>query len=480
MIPLIFLLNSALHVTISSLLVSVLTDALKQSFLQASVSTAIATAIGIPLGMVLTIYNGRGKNAIVSLFLVTYVMPGIIMALGIISIFGYSSRFWEIIYGNVAYNSPLIAVLSYSTGSTTNMQEVYSARSLGASDGEIFRGFYLRNLLRGGLLGIILTFILCFEGFSLPLIVGGPKYSTIEVLIYELKNIFPSYVSSPFSNASFVGILQILILLLPLYLYVTVRTGTLRGVPTSQNPFSKYRLLSLMVLIIYIFFIYFPFFSMFFKYPIWAVSFSQVQTKLQVPLYQLISNTVLFSFASTFISLIVSAFLVIYAYGRFANLFLLLPLIFSPVTLALSFFLFYGSYLPNNILVICIFAVSIIPIIFRMLGQSISTVPASERASSIVLGDGPISSFFRVQLPRIRVEVSTILSIAFITVIGQFASIETVYTHSTETLTIGIYNLLTLRDVKGTYGLTEIFLIVIFISSYVINTLGRSGASGEA
>ncbi|MEM3756228.1 MAG: ABC transporter permease subunit, partial [Thermoplasmatales archaeon] len=236
MIPLIFLLNSALHVTISSLLVSVLTDALKQSFLQASVSTAIATAIGIPLGMVLTIYNGRGKNAIVSLFLVTYVMPGIIMALGIISIFGYSSRFWEIIYGNVAYNSPLIAVLSYSTGSTTNMQEVYSARSLGASDGEIFRGFYLRNLLRGGLLGIILTFILCFEGFSLPLIVGGPKYSTIEVLIYELKNIFPSYVSSPFSNASFVGILQILILLLPLYLYVTVRTGTLRGVPTSQNP----------------------------------------------------------------------------------------------------------------------------------------------------------------------------------------------------------------------------------------------------
>ncbi|MEM3497213.1 MAG: hypothetical protein QW834_03175, partial [Thermoplasmatales archaeon] len=197
-------------------------------------------------------------------------------------------------------------------------------------------------------------------------------------------------------------------------------------------------------------------------------------------LYQLISNTVLFSFASTFISLIVSAFLVIYAYGRFANLFLLLPLIFSPVTLALSFFLFYGSYLPNNILVICIFAVSIIPIIFRMLGQSISTVPASERASSIVLGDGPISSFFRVQLPRIRVEVSTILSIAFITVIGQFASIETVYTHSTETLTIGIYNLLTLRDVKGTYGLTEIFLIVIFISSYVINTLGRSGASGEA
>ncbi|MEM3934594.1 MAG: ABC transporter permease subunit, partial [Thermoplasmatales archaeon] len=166
--------------------------------------------------------------------------------------------------------------------------------------------------------------------------------------------------------------------------------------------------------------------------------------------------------------------------GRFANLFLLLPLIFSPVTLALSFFLFYGSYLPNNILVICIFAVSIIPIIFRMLGQSISTVPASERASSIVLGDGPISSFFRVQLPRIRVEVSTILSIAFITVIGQFASIETVYTHSTETLTIGIYNLLTLRDVKGTYGLTEIFLIVIFISSYVINTLGRSGASGEA
>ncbi|MEM0141099.1 MAG: ABC transporter permease subunit [Thermoplasmatales archaeon] len=479
-IPLSFLVNSALHVSISQLLLSALADATKQSFLQATVSTLIALAFGIPVGMLLTVYNGRGKRVIVSLLLVTYVMPGIVMALGIISLFGYSSRFWEIIYGNVAYNSPLIAVLSYSTGSVTNIQEVYSAQVLGASDKEIFRRFYLRNLSRGGLLGAIMTFILSFEGFSLPLIVGGPKYTTIEVLIYEFKSIFPSFVSSPFSNASFAGLVQILILLIPLYLYVIVRTETLRGSSSLQNPFLRYKLISLLLLIVYIFFIYGPLFSMFLKYPPWDINFSQIATRLQVPIYSLISNTLLFSFASTFISFIVSTFLVIYGYGRLANLFLLLPLIFSPVTLALSFFLFYGSYFPTSILVIGIFAVSVIPITFRMLGQSIATIPASERSSSMVLGDGPISSFFRVQLPRIKVEVSTILSIAFITVMGQFASIATVYTPSTETLTIGIYNLLALRDLTGTYGLTEIFLIVIFISSYVINAFGRSGIGGKA
>ncbi|MGC8645199.1 MAG: ABC transporter permease [Thermoplasmata archaeon] len=481
-VPVIFLVYYAFHSSLSPLLTAVLLAATKQSFLQASVSTVLAVALGLPAGMFLTMYGGRGRNVIVSLLLVTYVMPGIIMALGIISLLGYSSRFWEIIYGNVAYNSPLVAVLSFATGSATNLQEVYSAKVLGAKDGEILRRFYWKNLLRGGLLGAIMTFILSFEGFSLPLIVGGPSYSTIEVLIYEFKSIFPSLTQFPFSNAALLGVLQIAMLLIPLYLYVTIRTSSLRSSSSLQNPFSRYRILSLLLLIIFIFVVYAPLLSMFLRYPFWDIDFSRITARLQISLLGLIFNTLFFSFASTFVSFLISMFLVLYRHGRFGNTFVLLPLILSPVTLALSFFLIYGIYIPTELLIIVIFAVIVLPLTFRMLTQSLDTVPKSEGFSSLVLGDGQVSSLFRVQLPRIKGEVSTILSIAFITVMGQFASIVTVYTSLTETITIGIYRLLQLRDTAGTYSLTEVFLIVIFISSYIINALGRgrSGVSGEA
>ena len=450
--------------------------------MQASVSTVLAVLAGIPAGFLLVIYGGRGKNTIISLLLVTYVMPGIIMALGIISLFGYSSRFWEIIYGNIAYNAPLIAVLSFATGSSTSLPEVYSAKILGATDGEILRRFYLKNLLRGGLLGALMTFILSFEGFSLPLIIGGPSYSTIEVLIYQFKSVFPSLTDFPFSNASFLGVIQVITLLIPLYLYVSVRSNALRSSSSFQNPFFRYRKKSFIPLILFTVLVYAPLLFMFVKYPPWGIDYSRIAAKLGISISMIIANTIYFSFASTFISFLISIFLSLYRQGRMGNTFLLLPLILSPVTLALSFFLVYGTYIPTSLLVIIIFSIIVLPLSFRMITQSLDTVPPSEGNSSRILGDGRVSSLFRIQLPRIGGEISTVLSIAFITVMGQFASIVTVYTRSAQTITIGIYRLLQLRDITSAYGLTEIFLVVIFISSYIINTMGRarSGIGSEA
>ncbi len=478
-VPLLFLSYYSIHASLSKLLIEVLSSAIKQSFLQATVSTGISLGLGLLFGILLIVYNGRMKGVIISILLVTYVLPGLIMALGIISIFGFSSRFWEIVYGNVIYNSPMIAVLAFSTGNATSIREVYSAKILGASDSQVVSKFYLPNSMRGGLLGGILTFILSFEGFSLPLIIGGPSYSTVEVMIYEFKNVFPSFGQFPFSTASLLGLLQLGILIVPLYAYLSVRSNSRRNDSNLPLPLRRYNGIALAGLLIFVVFVLTPLFEMFLRFPLWQISLAEVTRRLQISIPMLLTNTILFSFVSTFFALLISIAVTVYR-SSFRNQFVvLLPIIFSPVTLALSYFLVFGEYVPTGILIVLIFTVTVVPLNLRMMIQSIDTIPVSETNSSKSMGDSAFSTFFRVQLPRIKREVSTILALMFITVMGEFSSIITVYTASTETITVGIYKLLLLRDLRDTYYLTEIFLIVIFVSSFVINQIGKGGAAGQ-
>lgn len=472
-IPLFFLGISASHISINGYFTEVLKNSLIQSFLQASVSTIFAALLGITMALLLLVYNGKFKEVIISLMLITYVMPGLIMAMGIISIFHYENKFWEIVLGNVIFNAPMIAVLAYSTGSSTNIQEINSAKILGAKDSRILREFYLRNSIKGLLLGSLFAFILCFEGFSLPLIIGGPQYSTVEVLIYLFKRIFVFYSSYQFAAASFVSIIQFLTLIVPLIFYTSIRPRySRRGSGTGYK--VKWSYLSLPLLIIFLIFLFVPLFYIFIDYPFKLSSLYMIQNRLGISLYSLTINSILFSLSSTVLSFIISLIFVS-RQSLFSNLAVLLPITISPVSLALGFYLAYGSISSSPILLIFIFTALEIPITIRMMQQAVDTVPLSERMSSRILGDSSFSSLMKVQLPRIRNEATSVLSLIFITILGEFSAVATVYTKSSETLTIGIYNLFTLKDMSGAYVLTEIFIIVIFISSLLIDLIGKSG-----
>jgi len=476
-IPLLFLLISAIHLSPSKYMYQVLYSALLQSILQASVSTFFAGLLGVSIGLLLLVYNGKFKEIIISFMLITYVMPGLIMAIGIISVFNYDSRFFEIVLGNVIFNSPMIAVLAYSTGASTSIQEINSAKVLGASDSQILKKFYLRNSARGALLGSLFAFILCFEGFSLPLIIGGPQFSTVEVLIYLFKRIFVYYSSYQFSAASFIALVQFTTLLIPLFLYISIKPPpSKRG--TGQIHNMKGAGIALPFLVLFILFLFIPFIFIFIKYPLNPASLLDVEKRIGVSVITLTLNTILFSISSTMLSFLISLIFVSRS-SFFSRFTVMLPMIVSPVSLALGFYLAYGEISGSSLLLIFIFTALEIPITIRMIQQAVDTIPISEKMSSRILGDSFFSSLLKVQLPRIRSETTSVLSLIFITVMGEFSAVATVYTKSTETITIGIYQLLLLKDLAGTYTLTELFIIVIFMSSLFINYIGKSDTIGK-
>ncbi len=476
-VPLLFLVISAIHLSPNKYLFEVLDSALLQSILQASVSTLLAGLLGLSIGLLLLIYNGRFREVIISFMLITYVMPGLIMAIGIISLFNYGNRFLEIVLGNVIFNSPMIALLSYSTGSSTSIKEVNSAKVLGASDLQIINRFYLRNSERGALLGSLFSFILCFEGFSLPLIIGGPHFSTVEVLIYLFKRIFVFYSSYQFSAASFIALIQFMTLIIPLFVYISLRPP-----PSNRGQGVHYSIrgskIALSLLIVFLIFLFIPLLFIFLKYPLNPVSLLNIEKRIGISIYALTLNTILFSISSTMLSFLISLIFVSRS-SSFSKFTVMLPLIVSPVSLSLGFYLAYGEISSSALLLIFIFTALEIPITIRMIQQAVDTIPVSERMSSRILGDAPFSSLIKVQLPAIRNEVTSVLSLIFITVIGEFSAIATVYTKSTETITIGIYQLLLLKDLVGAYTLTEIFIIVIFMSSLFINYVGKSDLIGK-
>jgi len=110
-----------------------------QSILQASLSTLISLAIGLILTILLVVYNGRLLNVIIAVMYISYVMPGIIIALSIIFTFGFENPFMEIILGNVIFNAPMIGILGYLYSMGMNQKEIQMAKILGASDFQIIK-----------------------------------------------------------------------------------------------------------------------------------------------------------------------------------------------------------------------------------------------------------------------------------------------------------------------------------------------------
>jgi hypothetical protein len=115
----------------------------------------------------------------------------------------------------------------------------------------------------------------------------------------------------------------------------------------------------------------------------------------------------------------------------------------------------------------------------RNYSDSILRIPFSERNSPFILGDSRIGASIFYYLGRIKSSFIGIVALEFVTVMGEFSAIATVYTQNTVTLTVEIYNEFLLRKIGIAYAISELFVTVIFISTFLIYMMGISGKSGS-
>jgi thiamine transport system permease protein len=176
------------------------------TFWQAAISTLLTLVLAFPGAYVMARFRFRGKKLIQSMITVPFVLPTVVVAAAFTSLlgengilnaclvktFGLSSppihlaqTIWAILLAHVFYNTAVAVRLIGGFWSRLAPSLGEAARMLGASRAAAFLRITL-PLLRPAIFSAgLLIFVFCFASFGAVLILGGPRFATIEVEIYR-------------------------------------------------------------------------------------------------------------------------------------------------------------------------------------------------------------------------------------------------------------------------------------------------------
>ncbi|MWN32077.1 MULTISPECIES: thiamine/thiamine pyrophosphate ABC transporter permease [unclassified Gilliamella] len=171
---------------------------------QATLSTLLSVLLAILMAKALSMVNFWGKGILLRIMPITFILPTLVVITGLLSIYGqhgllasifdyFGMPFLDSIYGlkgillaHVFLNFPYACCLFYQTLNSVPNEQKQLAAQLNFSSFFYFKLIEWPLLRRQLLPMATLIFMLCFSSFSIPLALGGgPKYSTLEVAIYQ-------------------------------------------------------------------------------------------------------------------------------------------------------------------------------------------------------------------------------------------------------------------------------------------------------
>lgn len=174
---------------------------------QAFLSTLLTLLVGMPAAYVFARYNFRGKSLLHALTTIPFVMPTMVVAAAFTSLLGPQGDFNQwllslpwlnleapplqlqhtlamILIAHVFYNATIIVRIVGGFWANLDPRLEEAARVLGANRWRIWREVTLPLLLPAVTAASLLVFLFCFTSFGVILVLGGPRFATIEVEIY--------------------------------------------------------------------------------------------------------------------------------------------------------------------------------------------------------------------------------------------------------------------------------------------------------
>ncbi|MCP1661030.1 ABC transporter permease [Neisseria perflava] len=161
---------------------------------QAALTCGVTLLLGVPAAWALARLDFIGRRLVLRLLMLPFVMPTLVAAMGVLALFGAHGLLWAgwqdtpylLLYGNVFFNLPVLIRAAYQGFLNVPAARLQTAQTLGAGAWQRFcyvEWPVLRPWLAGG---ACLVFLYCFSGFGLALLLGGSRYVTVEVEIYQL------------------------------------------------------------------------------------------------------------------------------------------------------------------------------------------------------------------------------------------------------------------------------------------------------
>lgn len=526
----------------------------KFTLAQAAVSTILTAAIGLPGAYYFARYDFRGKQLLRTLFTVPFVLPPIVVLLGFVALFGSKGPARDLLalFGSIVffyqadppdslfdpihlpvieilgvraftgfpsipigillahafYNVPIVIrlVSSILEQRDPDLEEV--ADTLGSKGFHRFRRLFVSQVLPGLLASSFLTFFYCFTSFALVLYLGGVKYQTLEVRIFNLSRQY--YRDDHLHLASALAIIQLLVCLgLVLLYYYLLRETALKKAGRIEKPpvlsifgdqriKMKTKIVFLGYMTVVLLFLLSPLAAIVSRSVIIDGNFSldayrvlfdpQRSIQLHTSPRQQVMNSLIYAVAtlliSTFLGLCSAA--AIHHFKRQGKkkisflymIVILAPMAASGVTLGLGMLRVFGSeglFQYGTVFVIIAHTLAALPFVNRAISAAYEKIDPELSQVSLSLGASKVRTFFRVELPLLAPGIIAAAVFALAISFGEFGATYFISTPDQSTMTVGIYQLLDLRRIEYSAAMATMLILVCIASFLIIDKVGRSG-----
>jgi thiamine transport system permease protein len=154
---------------------------------QALASTALTFAVALPAAYVLGRYTFPGRSLVRALVVVPFVLPTVVVALAFIAVLPEQlERGWvPILIAHAFFNAAVVVRVVGASWASLDRRTTEAAATLGAGPWRRFREVTLPQLAPALAAAAAIVFLFCFTSFGIVLILGGPRYATIEAEIYS-------------------------------------------------------------------------------------------------------------------------------------------------------------------------------------------------------------------------------------------------------------------------------------------------------
>ncbi|WP_433744060.1 ABC transporter permease [Falsibacillus pallidus] len=163
-------------------------NAVLHSLLLSAGATVISALIMVPAIFVIVVYAPKLEKLLQGIVLLTYAMPGVIMAVGLLKSYAHAGVSMVLI----TIGAYFVGIMPYMYQGTRNsLRNIHAgnlmeaAELLGASKFTAFLKIIVPNILTGILVSALLSFSILFGEFVLANLLLGGSYETVQIFLYQ-------------------------------------------------------------------------------------------------------------------------------------------------------------------------------------------------------------------------------------------------------------------------------------------------------
>ncbi len=487
---------------------------------QATLSTLFTLGAGLPAAYIFARFEFAGKKFLRALFTLPFVLPTVTVAAAFRALLGsggalnqltmrlfdlgappfqLEQSFWLILLAHIFYNvSVLIRLVG---GFWSNLPRRYgeAGSSLGASPLRAFMALTL-PLLRPALLSAAsLIFLFTFTSYGVILILGGPRFSSIETEIYR------QYVTFLRPDvAGVLALLQIIFTLLLMIIYARLSSSaaaafkTLPEAATVERPRTTRQKLTVWLILTPIgLFLLAPLISLLWRSfvandgSLTINNYAQLNQLYRgsiafIPPLLAIRNSLVYAILTGMIAGILglNAAIILNMPSRWKRMLeplFMLPLGVSAVTLGFGYVVTFSRLRTSPAMVLIAHTLVALPFVARAVAPALASIHPSWREAAASLGANPRQIWRQIELPLIGKSWLVGLAFAFTMSMGEFGATSFIARPGGgyQTIPIAIHRYLGQPGQFGAAMAMSVILTLVVAISFVAMEWLRDAGIGE-